>query len=252
MGVFSPKDRKGCPSQMIEIVFDDSRLNDIGWTFDPVIHFSCDFSVGDISEDIPGPARYAVLCRLLRQTADPEEMRQYMEETAKNLETILTQSANGVPVRVWSSDRPGEVCGFYWLMEHLSRLEERRGPVSMIQLPKNALAGDGAVLDTWGMVGSSELSGYLPLEQPVSPQFMEFCADRWKNLKRENAPLRAVINGRLVSAPETLYDSFIQQELLRVGDKSRKTEILCNVLVRYQLGISDQWIAERIEKLSGV
>ena len=52
---------------MIEICFDDSWLNDIGWTFDPVIHFSCGFSVGDISEDIPGPARYAVVCRLLRQ-----------------------------------------------------------------------------------------------------------------------------------------------------------------------------------------
>ncbi len=43
---------------IIEVVFDDSRLNDTGWTFDPVIHFSCNFSEGDISEDIPGPIRY--------------------------------------------------------------------------------------------------------------------------------------------------------------------------------------------------
>lgn len=64
--------------------------------------------------------------------------------------------------------------------------------------------------------------------------------------------MRAVINGRLVSAPETLYDSYIQQEILRIGDVSRKAEIICNVLVRYQLGIGDQWIAERIGKLMDV
>lgn len=78
---------------------------------------------------------------------------------------------------------------------------------------------------------------------------MKFCADHWKNLKQENAPLRAVINGCLVSVPETLYDSFIQQEIRRVGDTSKKIEILCNVLVRYQLGIGDQWIAGRMERL---
>ena len=132
---------------MIEICFDDSWLNDIGWTFDPVIHFSCGFSVGDISEDIPGPARYAVVCRLLRQPADPNEMQQYIEESAKNLDFILTQSAAGAPVRVWCSDRPGEVCGFYWLMEHLSRLAESCGPVSMIQLPKDALEEDAVRVD---------------------------------------------------------------------------------------------------------
>ena len=234
---------------MIEICFDDSWLNDIGWTFDPVIHFSCGFSVGDISEDIPGPARYAVVCRLLRQPADPNEMQQYIEESAKNLDFILTQSAAGAPVRVWCSDRPGEVCGFYWLMEHLSRLAESCGPVSMIQLPKDALEEDGTVLDTWGMVDSSDLLNYLPLERPVSPRYMKFCADRWKSLRLENAPLRAVINGRLVSAPETLYDSYIQQEILRIGDVSRKAEIICNVLVRYQLVIGDQCIAERFGNL---
>lgn len=234
---------------IIEVVFDDSRLNDTGWTFDPVIHFSCNFSEGDISEDIPGPIRYPFLCRALRQLVDPEEMQQYAAKTAKKLETILTHAAAGGPVRIWSSNRPGEVCGFYWLMEHLSRLKENCGPVSMIQLPKDAFDKDGTLLGTWGMVYSSQLPDYLPLERPVSPQFMKFCADHWKNLKQENAPLRAVINGCLVSVPETLYDSFIQQEIRRVGDTSKKIEILCNVLVRYQLGIGDQWIAGRMERL---
>ena len=106
------------------------------------------------------PARFAIpypfLCRALRQLVDPEEMQQYTAKTAKKLDTILTHAAAGGPVRVWSSNRPDEVCGFYWLMEHLSRLKENCGPVSMIQLPKDAFDKDGTLLGTWGMVYSSD------------------------------------------------------------------------------------------------
>lgn len=172
-----------------------------------------------------------------------------MEEMEKNLQTILTQSANGEHTRIWYSDWPGDMCGFYWLMEQLSRLGKHCGPVSAIKLPQNALTKDGAVLNTWMDVCHTELPDYLPLEQPVSPTLMEACASHWKDLKQENAPLRAVLNGRLVSVPETLYDSFIRQEILRAGNESPKTIIICNVLNRYRLGIGDQWISERIDKL---
>ncbi|OUP25312.1 DUF3658 domain-containing protein, partial [Gemmiger sp. An194] len=45
------------------------------------------------------------------------------------------------------------------------------------------------------------------------------CAGRWKELQRENAPLRVCLNGGLQSMPENFYDSFLLRELERLPEE---------------------------------
>ena len=71
---------------------------------------------------------------------------------------------------------------------------------------------------------------------------------RWQQLKKENAPLRAVVNRRLVSVPETFYDSFILQELDAEEDEFMEARVIGKVLGKYSLGISDSLVAIRIEQ----
>ena len=68
-------------------------------------------------------------------------------------------------------------------------------------------------------------------------------------MQEENAPLRIVLNGRLQSAPEDIYDSFILREIGAQPDEFKMSTVIGNVLGKYRLGIGDAWISGRIEKL---
>lgn len=69
----------------------------------------------------------------------------------------------------------------------------------------------------------------------------------WEQLKREKAPLRIVLNGKLHSADMDFYDCFIRKEIpngtFKVG------ELIGFVLGRNQLGIGDWLIAQRVQKM---
>ena len=57
-----------------------------------------------------------------------------------------------------------------------------------------------------------------------------------------------MLNGKLVSAPESLYDPFILRELEKQENEFQEARLVGQVLGKYQLGIGDAWIALRIEQ----
>ena len=65
-------------------------------------------------------------------------------------------------------------------------------------------------------------------------------------LQAENAPLRAVVNGQLVSVPEDFYDPFLLRELDALPDEFREAKLIGLTMGKYQLGVSDGWYAHRI------
>ena len=75
------------------------------------------------------------------------------------------------------------------------------------------------------------------------------CASHWKQLQEENAPLRVTLNGRLVSAPVDIYDSFMERELAAREGEFKEALLIGEVLGKYQLGISDTWVHLRIEEM---
>lgn len=64
---------------------------------------------------------------------------------------------------------------------------------------------------------------------------------------QENAPLRAVINGRLTSVPENFYDFIIVKNL--PDHDFLMARLIGKLLGEYHLGISDNWYALRIDQL---
>ena len=69
----------------------------------------------------------------------------------------------------------------------------------------------------------------------------------WSRLQEENAPLRAVVNGRLHSVREDFYDPFIRAHI--PDGTFRVARLIGDVLGRCQLGIGDWWIAKRIQAM---
>lgn len=217
--------------------------------------FSLGLSVGDISEDGPGPARRAVLCGLCAW--DPllpgisEQIDDCLNKAEESLKTVRQWSAAGETVRIWYSDEPDELCGFCWMLAQLNDLGEDCGPIRMVKLPRWEQREDGAVVERngWGEVSPGEWGGFSALEEPVSPVLRQSCAACWQRLREENAPLRAVLNGQLVSAPADLYDHILRRELARTEPEFQEARLIGTVLGRWRLGVSDGLLASRIEAM---
>lgn len=229
------------------------RARPMGGRAQDVYGFSLCLSLGDISENIPGPIRRQVLCAYCGFSPSVpgigEQLDRWIDGGAETLRAVLERSAAGEPVRLWYSDQPDELCGFYWLLARLDGLEQC-GPVSAVRLPRWDQRDNSVVTYiAWGEVSPGEWSRFLPLEQPVSPTLRRACANRWKELQKENTPLRAVLNGVLAGVPEDFYDSFIRRELARMEREFNESRLIGEVIGRCQLGIGNGLIHRRIQAM---
>ena len=213
--------------------------------------FELALGVGDISEDIPGSKRQAVLEGLV-MVALPQEKplaARCVAEARENLDEILTRSAQGEELRIWTSDCPDDRCGLVWLLGQLDALKER-GRVWLVKLPDWVARGDHTLVRYrgWGEVEPEAWETLADNQQEVPSILFRACRQEWKALQQENAPLRAVVNGTLMGVPETFYDHVLQWALDRQPEEFSVGHLLAEALSR-QLGIGDGWFALRAEKL---
>lgn len=69
----------------------------------------------------------------------------------------------------------------------------------------------------------------------------------WRKLAHENMDLRVLINGTLHSFPPDFYDPWIRMELNRQKRIFPMAKLVGDILTRHDLGITDRFIAWRIE-----
>ena len=177
------------------------------------------------------------------------DIQQEFPAAREPLAALLAQ-AKDTPLRIWSSDAPHEKCGLYWLVAQLEPLGWENLEVSLVELPAFLEREDGVVVRyrAWGEVCPEEWDRWETAGVPLPPSLLRAMADHWNDLRRENAPLRAVLNGRLVSAPETLYDFFLFQEIAAQPEEFREEEVIAEVLGTVQMPISDELLALRMEQ----
>jgi len=216
--------------------------------------FNLVLSVGDISENQPGIKRKQTLEHLYSVYPNAEGCQvaqEILKRVNEDLKTVRKRVASGESLRVWYSNQPDEMCGLYWFMGQLNQWKVHGRHVSIVKLPEWEADEKGNIVQKsgWGEVAPGEWHRYLVLQKPVLPVFEQSCASHWQGLQRENAPLRATLNGQLISAPETLYDDFILREIAAVGEEFQEAMVIGRVLGKYQLGIGDSWVAFRIEEM---
>ena len=99
----------------------------------------------------------------------------------------------------------------------------------------------------WGEVEPELFGRFLSREEPLPPVMLGAMAHRWEVLRQENAPLRAVVNGRVRSVGEDFYDEMIRRHLPE--GQTKIANIIGEVLGREKPGIGDVWLAERIRQM---
>lgn len=216
--------------------------------------FNLLLSIGDISENRPGVKRKQVLEHLFSVYSDDQEhqvAKEIFNKAIEDLQTIRECAATGETFRVWYSNQPDDMCGLYWFMSQFNQWNVNDGQVVIVKLPEWESDGNGNVMqkNSWAEVAPEEWYQYFAFQKTVSSAFIQCCASHWQALQAENAPLRAVLNGQLVSMSEKLYDDFIRCEIEAEDEKFHEAMIVGRVLGKYQLGICDSWVALRIEEM---
>lgn len=102
---------------------------------------------------------------------------------------------------------------------------------------------------SWGDISAEQFAGFLPYERILSQEEVRMYAGLWSDLVEDNSPLRAVINGKVISVPEDFYDFLIWKWLKNVPTKEAR--LIGDILGHSQLGVGDWWYARRIEYYIG-
>lgn len=230
------------------------RATPLGGKTGDIYGFNLLLSLGDISEDQPGIKRRQTLGRLYSVYPNDRGNKvalELLDRANEDLKTVRKRVAAGEPLRIWYSNQPDELCGLYWFMGQLAQWKEHDAQVSIVKLPEWEAGENGSIVrkNGWYEVAPEEWHRYLALQKPVSLVFITSCAAYWRELQRENALLRAMLNGQLVSMSEALYDDFILREIAAAGEVFQEAVIVGQVLGKYQLGIGDAWVAFRIEEM---
>lgn len=216
--------------------------------------FNLVLSIGDISENQPGIRRKQVLEHLYSVYPNGEGQQaaeDIFKRVNESLKTVRERAVARESIRIWYSNQPDEMCGLYWFMEQLNQWAVQGEKVSMVKLPEWEADDNGNIVrrNSWSEVPPEEWHRYLAVQRPALPVFCQSCASYWRRLQKEDAPLRAMLNGQLASMPETLYDDFIIREIAAEDETFQEAMVVGRVLGKYQLGIGDSWVALRIEEM---
>ena len=166
----------------------------------------------------------------------------------RNLEAAerLKACGPGDTVRIWADRTPASACG---LLHAASLLKDTQAAVRVVFLPLWRERPDGGVETYlgWGEVEPELFGRFLSREEPVPRLALGAMAHRWEVLQKENAPLRAVVNGRVRSVREDFYDGLIRKHIPE--GRTKIANIIGDVLGRERPGIGDTWLAERIRRM---
>ena len=242
---------------MIEVMFGESEAGAVKAAIRnekserDVICLGFALDVGDIQKPITGEYRSKLLYSLLYQKqwgADREmkaELKNLGNTYSEELSRLRGHIDDGEPIRIRYSSAPYSMCGLMWLCSELNGCQNT---VSAVRLPNITVNGDTAVTySSWGEVEPNGLGRFLDWERVLSSAEIAAYAQNWNRLKYENAPLRAVVSGSVISVPASFYDFLIFKDL---GDRPiREAHLIGKILNENQLGIGDWWYARRIDKL---
>ena len=246
---------------MIEVLFDESaaatmqmakKEGIINGDKEEVICLALMLDIGDIREDADSQYRGNLIYEMYTQNSydnSPETLKEL-----KNIGSIYANEQNrlieyvskGESIRIWYSNAPYSICGFYYVC---NLLRDTSNEIFTVKLPDYIKEDEGIVIEykRWGETPFEKFDIFLRNEKKISKIETKVFSDYWLELKNDNSPLRAVVNGQLIGVPEDFYDYLIYKSLSKGAMK--EVRLIGDILGQYPLGISDWWYASRIEKM---
>lgn len=247
---------------MIEILFGESEAGAMKIALrrekrveSDVICLPLMLDIGDISQSVSGKYRRNLIYKMLyrEQWGADEEMKAEMKALgntySSELKRLNEYLKKGETLRIWYSSAPYSLCGMMWLCSNIWRFKYKCG-VYAVELPKLEIRGDCAVsFSSWDETEPEKFAEFAENQRRLPlPELRKYAFD-WERLVAENAPLRAVVSGSVISVPVGFYDFLIRKYM---DDKPvRQAVLIGRILGENPLGVGDWWYAMRIEHLIG-
>ena len=215
----------------------DAKLGDI-------LALSLALDTGDISNLHNNlESRRQVIEFLYGQYGDVHE--EMWQSSLKSLDKLTKAISLNEPIRLWFIENsPSELCGMYYICS----LAGSHSQISAVKIPPIVENGNEI---TWyhssAEVAAEKFSEFAKTESPISTAQCSFYAGQWKELEIENAPLRAIINGKLMSVPEDFYDFALRANI--PDGEFECARLLGKTLIAIP-GVGDRWLFKRIEKMT--
>ncbi|RDU25178.1 DUF1835 domain-containing protein [Anaerosacchariphilus polymeriproducens] len=241
---------------MIEILFGDSEAGAMkvakNNTTDEVICLAFMLDIGDIKKAIDSNDRQDLIFSMYLQNGwcnRPdvlEELKMAGKIYINELNRLLEFLKKGESIRIWYSDSPYSLCGFYYLCNILTNYSN---DVFTVKLPNYIQTSKNKMKDysNWGEVSAEEFSKFLIYEKKMNIFEIKMYSDQWIKLVEDNSPLRAAINGFLIGVNEDFYDFLILRHLST--NPRKEARVIGDILGDNPLGVGDWWFAYRIEFL---
>ncbi|MGN0316723.1 MAG: DUF3658 domain-containing protein [Lachnospira sp.] len=114
-----------------------------------------------------------------------------------------------------------------------------------MKIPGHIVHGNVIVsCNNWEEVAAEEFAGFLQYERGLSKEEVKMYHSLWNELKEDNNPLRAVINGKIMGVAEEFYDFLIWKRLTKKPIKEAR--LIGDILGKYPVNIGYWWYAKRI------
>lgn len=135
-----------------------------------------------------------------------------VEELLANAQRTLKQILSACEMRLWvGAEDPCDLCAACWLCHIL-----RDSPVKilMVYLPAYVQKSD-ALCSYSGAANMKpeEISRYVTDAVELTAGTRKHMGARWIELAKENAPMRVVLNGKIMGAPIDVYDWALRSEI---------------------------------------
>lgn len=235
---------------MLEVLFGESEAGSIKSTGKEVACLGFMLDIGDITVTVDSEYRKNLIYEMLYQDQweHRPEVLEELKETGnvyvKELEKLKVHLDKGGEIRIWYSDSPYARCGMCFLCYWMKKYENA---VYAVKLPEYRRKGNAVIsYQNWGEVLPEELEWFLQFQKKLSLIERLVYAHCWSELIEENSPLRAIINGQLVSVEEDFYDFLIWKRLTRKPVKEAR--LIGDILGIYPIGIYDWWYGKRIDE----
>ena len=223
-----------------------------GWvegTSEDVVCLGFMLDIGNIKEPIDSPYRKNLIYSMYAQNQyvkNPEidqELKLTGEVYLNELLRLKEYLENGETIRVWYSDTPYSICGFYSLCQILQKYKNE---IHIVKLPEYMVRKTSIIsYRNWGEVSAEEFAEFLTYESVLTKEEVRIYAQLWTELTEDNSPLRAMINGKVTGVSEDFYDFLIWKRLTRKPIKEAR--LIGDILGCFQIGMGDWWFARRIE-----
>lgn len=243
---------------MVEVLFGESGAASmkiaiekgvISGSSEKVICLALMLDIGDIKEKIDSSYRHNLIFDMYTKNGynnDGDTLQElkkagkhYIDEQKRLMNYVL----NGETIRIWYSNAPYEMCGFYYTCNLLKDIGTE---IFAIKLPDYIKRDDVVVsFQSSEEVSPEQYKILINYERRISEIELKMFSNAWLMLVEENTPIRVVLNGSLIGVDENFYDNLIYKH---IGyEPIKEARLIGNILGSYQLGVKDWWYASRID-----